>query len=77
MDFQKFYKKPYPEIVDGNFKGTLWTFKQQLALKSVSALQNFHCSTINAFGLFISGYVVIMWYVFLVFETINNYDFLK
>ena len=25
--------KAYPEIGDGNIKGTLWTFKQWLALK--------------------------------------------
>ena len=25
----------YPEMVDGNFKGALWTFKQCLAINSV------------------------------------------
>ena len=37
----------YPEIGDSNFKGTLWTFKTVVSLKSVSALWNFYCSPIN------------------------------
>ena len=47
---------PYPEIGDASFKCTLWTFKQQLASKNVSALWNFYCSPINIFVLHFSDY---------------------
>ena len=49
-------RRPYPEIGDVNFKGALWTFKQQLAWKNVSVLWNFYSSPVNVFVLWLSGY---------------------